>query len=841
MRRNPSLSPPLGWAPLSWSNSLLLRLYGVGMLALIAVGTLVGASIHFAAITGEGAQTLYQRGLVGVVHASKLELLLEKHRRIIETAPAEFGRERRQTERGLAGEIAREIEALLAVPSDQIGQRIAVELPALFAESRQVLAFVERGVRDDAYESVQRYAVAANALGGLVRLYQGRQLAVADAQAVALARNGRALIDWVLWAGCLALMLIGPLSLFTIRRIALRLRGLTHAMSRLARNDTRVPIEWAGDADEVGVMARAVDVFKHNAITLMEHKAELQELNHWFDIALNNMARGLSMFDANRRLVFCNGCYATMYALPPELVRPGTHLSEIRKFRATLGDASPAPTAGEAGKVATVFSDMDKLLASRKPGTYNRDLPDWRIVLISHEPLPSGGWVSIHEDVTRQRRADERIAELAHSDVLTGLANRVRFQNALDETFAQARDRGGFALLCLDLDHFKDVNDTLGHPMGDALLQAVARRLRAETRPADIVARLGGDEFAIIQANVETADQAASLAGRLITALCQPYAVQGNHLDIGVSIGIAMGWQDGASAEALMKNADLALYGAKAAGRGAYRLFESEMERRVNARRSLELELRAALAEDQLELYYQPIVRLQDQSVSGCEALVRWRHPVRGMISPAEFIPIAEQCGLIVPLGTWALQEAARTAATWPSHIRVSVNLSARQFMGSDLVAVVMAALAASRLPAHRLELEVTETLLLEDDPRILETLHRLRGLGISISLDDFGTGYSSLSYLRRFPFDKIKIDQTFVRDLSAREDCVAIVRAVAGLAQSLQMRTVAEGVETTDHLQRVRAAGCDEVQGYLFSRPVPARDLEPLFETCSRLVRAVA
>ncbi len=825
---------------LSWSKSLLLRLYGVGMLALIAVAALVGASIHFARITGEGAETLHQRGLVGVVHAAKLELLLEKHRRIIETAPAETGRGRPQSERGLASEIAREIEALLAVPSERFGHVIAAELPALFGESTQVLTLVARGAHDQAFEAMQRYVVAANAMNGLVRDYQQRQLAAADAEAVQLAASGRALIDWVLWAGCLALLLIGPLSLFTIRRIAERLRGLTQAMIRLARNDTRVTITWAGDADEVGVMARAVDVFKHNAITLLEHKAELQELNHWFDIALNNMARGLSMFDANRRLVFCNGHYARMYALPAELVRPGTHLSEIRKFRATLGDASP-PAAGDAGKVATVFSDMDRLLASRQPGTYNRDLPDGRIILISHEPLPSGGWVSIHEDVTRQRRADERIAELAHSDMLTGLANRVRFQDALDETFAQPRDRGGFALLCLDLDHFKDVNDTLGHPVGDALLQAVARRLREQTRPADIVARLGGDEFAIIQSHVETAEQAEALAGRLIEALCQPYDVQGNQLDISVSIGIAMGWHDGANAKALMKNADLALYGAKAAGRGAFRLFESEMERRVNARRGLELDLRVALAEDQLELYYQPIVRLHDQSVSGCEALVRWRHPVRGMISPADFIPVAEQCGLIVPLGTWALYEAVKTAATWPDHIRVSVNLSARQFTGSDLVEVATAALAASRLPAHRLELEVTETLLLEDDPRILETLHRLRGLGISISLDDFGTGYSSLSYLRRFPFDKIKIDQTFVRDLSARDDCVAIVRAVAALAQSLKMRTVAEGVETTDHLQRVRAAGCDEVQGYLFSRPVPARDVEPLFETCSRLVRAVA
>ncbi len=432
-------------------------------------------------------------------------------------------------------------------------------------------------------------------------------------------------------------------------------------------------------------------------------------------------------------------------------------------------------------------------------------------------------------DVTERKQAEARIAYMAHHDALTGLPNRVLFHERLADALARVRRAGGWsglAVHCLDLDHFKSVNDTLGHPVGDQLLKAVAERLGACVGEEALVARLGGDEFAVIQPLAAGPNAAGELASRLIAVVAAPYEVQGHEVVIGASIGIALAPDDGDTADALLRNADMALYRAKAEGRGTSHFFEPEMDRRIQARRSLELDLRKAFVAGEFELFYQPLVNLGSNAVTGFEALLRWHHPERGMISPAEFIPLAEEIGLIVPLGEWVLRQACSQAATWPGEIKVAVNLSPAQFRSRGVVQAVMSALAHSRLAPERLELEITETVLLGETDANLATLHRLREIGARISMDDFGTGYSSLSYLRSFPFDKIKIDRSFVRELAERPDCVAIVRAVTGLGASLGIATTAEGVETREQLERLRREGCTEVQGFLFSPPRPAGEI---------------
>ncbi len=389
-----------------------------------------------------------------------------------------------------------------------------------------------------------------------------------------------------------------------------------------------------------------------------------------------------------------------------------------------------------------------------------------------------------------------------------------------------------WAALCLDLDRFKAVNDTLGHPVGDLLLRAVADRLLACVRETDVVARLGGDEFAIVQANLGRPEDASELARRVVATLSKPFEIDGHVINVGTSIGIAICPADGSHVDRLVKSADTALYRAKAEGRNTFRFFEARMEERQRARRELETDLRQAIANQEFELYYQPLVDLRSDRISGFEALIRWRHPERGMISPAEFIPLAEEMGLIVPIGDWVLRQACREAASWPDAFKIAINVSPVQFKNPGLIDCVEEALRHSGLPAHRLELEVTETVLLAENDAILATLHSLRDLGVHISMDDFGTGYSSLSYLRSFPFDKIKIDQMFIRDLSTNTEASAIIRAIVGLATSFGMRITAEGVETPEQLKCLRLEGCHEVQGYLFSPPRPAAEILALIET---------
>jgi diguanylate cyclase (GGDEF)-like protein/PAS domain S-box-containing protein len=438
-------------------------------------------------------------------------------------------------------------------------------------------------------------------------------------------------------------------------------------------------------------------------------------------------------------------------------------------------------------------------------------------------------------DITERKRSETRLTFMAHHDGLTGLPNRNSLRQRLDEMLVQTRRSSEkVAVLFLGIDHFKVVNDTLGHGVGDKLLRGVARRLRSSLREEDALARLSSDEFAIIQSGITRPEDVVLLARRLLEAIGEPYLLDGHSVVIGASIGIAMAPGDGEDPERLLKHADMALSRAKNDSRGTFSFFEAGMDARAQARRKVEIDLRPAIQNDALRPHYQPLIDLASGRINGCEALVRWPHPERGMISPAEFIPVAEDTGLINVLGAQILRRACIDAAGWPEAVRVAVNLSPLQFRAGNLLSVVMDALKQSGLPALRLELEITETLLLEKSAGVLATLHALRALGVHISMDDFGTGYSSLSYLRSFPFDRIKIDQSFVRDLGANRDAQAIVRSIISLGKGLGVTITAEGVETEAELRCLRSEGCHEAQGFLFSRARPNAEIVELLRVQS-------
>jgi diguanylate cyclase (GGDEF)-like protein/PAS domain S-box-containing protein len=450
------------------------------------------------------------------------------------------------------------------------------------------------------------------------------------------------------------------------------------------------------------------------------------------------------------------------------------------------------------------------------------------------------GMRGVATDVSAAKRAEAKIAYMAHYDGLTDLPNRRLFNETLARALSRRRD-ALVSVLYLDLDHFKAVNDTLGHSIGDEVLKIAAARAEACVGHQDMVARLGGDEFAILLADTQSAEQVHATAAALVETLSKPMFVERQDIEVGVSVGIAMAPYHGKTPEALIKNADLALYHAKEQGRGQAAEFEISMHDAMQARRLIEIELRSALARDQLELHYQPLVNLQSGETTSYEALLRWNHPDQGMIMPATFIPVAEETGYIVQLGEWVIRTALMEVARWPTHLGVSVNLSPAQMRSTNLLPAIINALGASGVAPHRLELEITESVLMHDTQANLATLHQLRELGIRIALDDFGTGYSSLNYLRSFPFDKIKIDRCFVDEVDSRDDSRAIVRAVTGLAHNLGMVTTAEGVEREDQLEELRREGCTEVQGYLLSRPVPVSQIAGRAEAVVSETAAIA
>ncbi|MFC7702544.1 EAL domain-containing protein [Bradyrhizobium sp. GCM10028915] len=545
-------------------------------------------------------------------------------------------------------------------------------------------------------------------------------------------------------------------------------------------------------------------------------KGELGRQQVVLDTALENMSQGLCMFDADGKIILFNERYAAMLGRT-DILLTGRLLVDVLREEQAKGQWQ-----GDAGEF------FARLVADARESRTTTDIVTrfGRSIRVVNQPMQGGGWVATFEDITEWLEAQAKISHMARHDALTSLPNRVLFHEQLVQGLRRTGSGDQLAVLCLDLDHFKDINDSLGHPTGDALLKEVGRRLKVTVGESDTVARLGGDEFAVVQIGRSEEAAARSLAGRLVEVISAPYEIDDHQIIIGVSIGISLSPQDGDNPDELLKNADLALYRAKADGRGTYRFFETGMDARAQARRLLEMDMRAALQRDEFQPYYQPIRDVASGRVVAFEALLRWNHPQRGLIAPLSFIPLAEETGLIIQLGDFVLRSACTDAATWPDDVDVAVNLSPVQFRNPNLIASVTEALALSGLDARRLELEITESVLLQNSEATLTTLHELRAMGVRISLDDFGTGYSSLSYLRSFPFDKIKIDRSFVSELATREDSMAIIRAVTGLGRSLGIVTTAEGVENDGQLELLRREGCTQAQGYLFSKPRPASDV---------------
>jgi diguanylate cyclase (GGDEF)-like protein/PAS domain S-box-containing protein len=540
---------------------------------------------------------------------------------------------------------------------------------------------------------------------------------------------------------------------------------------------------------------------------------------------VESIPQGLLLYGKDDRLVICNSHFCELFPGLSDVAQPGAHYEDMLRAEHDPG-LNP--------DIDLINADEELARRLKEHGgrhvVRERQMSGDRFILINEYRTAEGGTVVLYNDISELKLRERKIEHLAHHDSLTGLPNRILFRDRLERAIAEAHERNlSAAVLCLDLDGFKHVNDTLGHPVGDALLQAVAKRLQNVLRDHDIACRLGGDEFAVILPDVSNAEVPTSLAWRLLDALSQPVDINGHSVVTGTSIGIALSATDGKNADELIRNADLALYRAKSDGRGTFRYFAAEMDAKAQARRLLEISLRGAIARQELDVHYQPLVDTYTSQIMGAEALIRWSHPEKGEIPPTEFVPLAEETGLIVSIGAWVLRRACADAAKWPADIRVAVNVSPVQFRSRNFAQTVRQVLESTGLAPHRLELEITESLLMRNTAANLAALRELKSFGVRISMDDFGTGYSSLGNLRSFPFDKIKIDRSFINDFGRNTDAAAIVRAVLTLGRSLGMTTTAEGVETRDQLAYLRAEGCVEVQGHYYARAAPALEMERL------------
>lgn len=695
----------------------------------------------------------------------------------------------------------------------------------------------EAGVSPDTQISLER------ASGQVVAMLPHDELQIGKSRAPALPAqlvNGKAFLIGNRGSDTATLNVIRG-SLYGDLRVVLTVEG------------KEVLADWRQDRDRTvtgAIIAVLLLSAFAGAILLAIHQreradAERARASAVLDNAIEAMSDGFVMWDENDRLVTCNQRYRELYSLSAPFMAAGAHFEDIIRGGAQLGQYPQAT-----GDIEEFVQDVS-FWHRQGSGSIERLLPDGRWLLITERPMRDGGIVGIRTDITALKAAlaelaaaharaneaaeearqqnvalieqESRIRFLAHHDDLTSLQNRFAFRGQIARLLPRvAEEAGAVALLFLDLDRFKDVNDTLGHPVGDLLLLSVAERLGTCVRNTDCVARLGGDEFAVLCLDPEQPQQAEALGARIIEVLSQPYFIQERTISISASVGIAIAEGQDFDADLLLKQADLALYQAKALGRGIHCVFTAEMDEQLRARLALEADLRKAIEERQFELSYQPIFDLKSSKLCGFEALLRWHHPERGLVGPAEFVPLAEETRLIVDLGEWVLRQACTDAAQLPGDLRIAVNLSPVQLIFGDAVATVREILAETGLDPARLELEITETALLANDNRNLGTLRSLKALGVRIVLDDFGTGYSSLSHLRLFPLDKVKIDSSFVRDMTAHSDSAAIVTAVAALATELGMTTTAEGIETQDQLDAVDRAGCTEAQGYLLGKPEP-------------------
>jgi diguanylate cyclase (GGDEF)-like protein len=789
------------------SPRISTKLYGIVALFLGLIIVLAATAIEFAGGTVSAVGNFQREALGNVTSSSRLQVLLEQHRRMVVTAPfssPEAGTQDEPLYRDLTAAIAGMIDHIAPERAEKLSQRFAL----LASQGGAVFTFVRDKQTNLAAAAAARYASAADGLMLEVFTESRRHVAAAEQSLERLAGHAGRLTAWTSAAAALAILVV-PLCLLLLHRMLGRMRGIGSALIRLARNDTSVEIPGISDQDEFGELARSVAVFKAKSIELLNKKADFERLNVQLDAAINNMPLGLSMFDAQERLIMCNRRYTDMYDVPSELARPGTANCALWQHRTRKG----------ARHSEERYPDVSGAPHSRSMLV---EFGSGRVIEVSRQPIKGGGWVALHEDITERRRQEERITHMARHDGLTGLANRMLFRERLEESLQRLVRGQGFAVLCLDLDRFKAVNDTLGHPVGDQLLKQVAKRLLSCVRHGDVVARLGGDEFAIVQASARDPKQTEALAARIVETVSAPYDIDGNRIHIGTSIGITLAPRDGSDADGLMKNADLALYRTKTAGRRGYSFFEPRMDEEMQARRKLEVDLRRALTEDALDLVYHPIVCLESDQAVAFEALLRWQHAERGLISTDEFLALAEDIGLVAEIGGWTLRQACAQAARWPAALRVAVNVTSRQFLRRDFTQSVLEALAESGLSPQRLDLEIAESILHEDGGG-LATLLQLRQLGVSITLAGFGSGRGSLASLRTFPFDEVKIGRELVADIGRSKEACAIVEAMIALGTSLGMATVAEGIEDFEQLAKVRSWGCTAGQGFLLGPPIPA------------------
>jgi diguanylate cyclase (GGDEF)-like protein len=694
--------------------------------------------------------------------------------------------------------------------------RLALETPAATRE------LAGHGGDPEIWATARTIAVGGVALHVLMGRSKSELVAAAERR-LAEDMGALAILSIVLFAG------VGLFAEFGIRSQIGRIAKMAR---RLGAGDLTARVAPPYPGGELGSL---MTVLNHTASSLELQRRDIENLNQRLrraqelealekqrlDVAVNNMAQGLILYDVSERVVICNHQFTKMMGMSPLIVKPGCTFRELIAHRRETGSLDIG--------IEEYRTTFLRNIAAGNHSPIVTTMSDGRSIQVVGKGIEGGGWVATVEDITERKRVENRIAHMAHYDALTDLPNRVLFRERLNDELKNLAQGRQLAVLYIDIDEFKRINDSLGHPVGDELLKAVAGRLGSCVATGDVVARLGGDEFAIIQTAIRRPADTMDLINRIYQAIREPYECFGHLLTTDASIGIARAPQDGTDLDHLLKNADLAMYEAKADGRRTYRFFEPGMGARMHTLRMLELDLRQAIADGGFEIVYQPLVSVGDSRVTGCEALLRWRHPLRGLISPAEFIPVAEDTGMINELGDWVLNKACSEAVSWPDHVMVAINVSPVQFRNPAFSLKVAMALSNSGLPARRLELEITEAVLIRDDDAALAMLYYLRGLGVRIALDDFGTGYSSLSYLQRFPFDKIKIDRCFIKDVAEPDGSACIVQAIVNIAAARQMTTTAEGVETEAQLDALRGLECTEMQGYLFSKPLPAADIRAM------------